>query len=110
MAVVRKVQSKIVATSKKEAVKAADSAQVEDREDKKEELAKRGKPKKFCHFCRNNVEPRYWDTVTLRRYLSDRGRINLRSRSGCCAKHQRRVGREIKRARHLALLPYTVRV
>jgi small subunit ribosomal protein S18 len=43
----------------------------------------------------------------LRRYVSDRARIEPRRRTGVCAKHQRRLALAIKRARYLALLPYT---
>lgn len=64
--------------------------------------------KKKCAGCKN--APRYWDASTLRRSLSDRGRIYPRTRTGYCAKHQRQLSREIKRARHLALLPFTVKV
>lgn len=42
------------------------------------------------------------------RYISDRGRIEPRSRSGACAKHQRALAEAIKRARHLGMLPYTL--
>lgn len=66
--------------------------------------------KKFCYFCKFKSEPKYWDTSALRKYLSDRGRIFPRGRYGSCAKHQRRISREIKRARHLALLPFTARI
>jgi small subunit ribosomal protein S18 len=43
----------------------------------------------------------------LRRFVSDRGRIETRRKTGTCAKHQRALAQAIKRARHLALLPYT---
>lgn len=66
--------------------------------------------KKVCQFCSNKTEPHYFDIVALRRFINDRGRIVTRARSGACAKHQRRITKEIKRARHLALLPFTVRV
>ncbi|OGE71520.1 30S ribosomal protein S18 [Candidatus Daviesbacteria bacterium RIFOXYD1_FULL_41_10] len=66
--------------------------------------------KKFCHFCKTRTEPRYFDMQSLRRHLSDRGRIVPKMRTGTCAKHQRIVGREIKRARHLAILPFTIRI
>jgi small subunit ribosomal protein S18 len=49
----------------------------------------------------------YKDATKLGRYISDRGRIEPRRRSGACARHQRMVCEAIKRARHLALLPYT---
>jgi small subunit ribosomal protein S18 len=49
----------------------------------------------------------YKDPMKLRRYISDRGKIDPRRKTGTCAKHQRRLTIAIKRARHLALLPYT---
>jgi small subunit ribosomal protein S18 len=49
----------------------------------------------------------YKDVARLRRFLSDRARIEPRRKTGVCAKHQRRLSVAIKRARHLALLPFT---
>ncbi len=49
----------------------------------------------------------YKDFNFLRRFVSDRGRIDTRRKTGTCAKHQRALAQAIKRARHLALLPYT---
>ncbi len=66
--------------------------------------------KKVCQFCSNKTEPHYFDMVDLRRFINDRGRIVARTRSGSCSKHQRRITKEIKRARHLALLPFIVKV
>ena len=66
--------------------------------------------KKICQFCSNKTEPHYFDMVALHRFINDRGRIVARARSGTCAKHQRRTTREVKRARHLALHPFTVKV
>lgn len=66
--------------------------------------------KKVCQFCSNKTEPHYYDIVALRRFVNDRGRIVTRTRCGSCAKHQRRITKEIKRARHLSMLPFTVRV
>jgi len=63
-----------------------------------------------CSFCQSGKKPDYKDVEKLRDYLTDRGKIIGRSRSGVCAKHQRRLTREIKRARHLALLPFITRV
>lgn len=65
---------------------------------------------KSCLFCDQKKQPSYTDIVTLRKVVSDRGRIVSRLRSGLCAKHQRRVTSEIKRARHLALLPFTIKL
>jgi len=49
----------------------------------------------------------YKDPGKLRRYLSDRGKIDPRRKTGTCAKHQRILTVALKRARHLALLPFT---
>jgi len=45
---------------------------------------------------------------TLSSYIDDRGKIDIRKKTGACAKCQRRIAQAIKRARHLALLPYTI--
>jgi small subunit ribosomal protein S18 len=60
-----------------------------------------------CPFCKNKTNPDYKDVATLEKYLSDRVKILGKARTGICAKHQRRLSREIKRARHLALIPFT---
>lgn len=75
-----------------------------------EKMAAPKKTKKVCQFCAGKTEPKYWDSAALRRFITDRGRIAPRGRHSTCAKHQRRLSREIKRARHLALLPFTVRI
>jgi small subunit ribosomal protein S18 len=62
---------------------------------------------KVCPFCTDKAEIDYKDISRLRRYVSDRARIEPRRRTGVCAKHQRRLALAIKRARYLALLPYT---
>ena len=63
--------------------------------------------RKVCTFCRDKVEDiGYKDPMKLRPYISDRGKIEPRRRTGTCAKHQRLLALAIKRARHLALLPY----
>jgi small subunit ribosomal protein S18 len=49
----------------------------------------------------------YKDVSTLRRFVTERGKIRGRRKTGTCAKHQRLLAVAIKRARHLALLPYT---
>ena len=61
---------------------------------------------KVCPFCADKAEIDYKDISRLRRYVSDRARIEPRRRTGVCAKHQRRLALAIKRARYLALLPY----
>ena len=62
---------------------------------------------KVCAFCSEKVAIDYKDVSRLRRYVSDRGKIEPRRRTGICAKHQRQLALAIKRARFLALLPYT---
>ena len=68
---------------------------------------KRGR-KKVCAFCVEKVETiDYKDTAKLRKYISERGKIVPRRVTGTCAQHQRHLTTAIKRARHVALLPYT---
>jgi small subunit ribosomal protein S18 len=63
---------------------------------------------RHCPFCVNKVgNIDYKDISTLSRFISDRGKINPRRRTGVCARHQRLLSTAIKRARYLALLPYT---
>lgn len=63
--------------------------------------------KKVCSFCVERVsEIDYKDVPKLRRYLSERAKIVPRRVTGTCAKHQRALTVAIKRARHIALLPY----
>ena len=63
--------------------------------------------RKVCSFCVDKTAViNYKDPEKLRGYISDRGKIEPRRRTGTCAKHQRILSGAIKRARHLALLPY----
>ena len=65
------------------------------------------KHKKVCSFCVDKVAHiDFKDTAKLRRYLSERGKILPRRTTGTCAAHQRQLTVAIKRARHIALLPY----
>jgi small subunit ribosomal protein S18 len=67
-----------------------------------------GGRKKVCAFCVDKVDRvDYKDALKLRRYITERGKIEPRRKTGTCARHQRRLTIAIKRARHLALLPYT---
>ena len=64
--------------------------------------------RKVCSFCVDKVNGiDYKDTAKLRRYMSERGKILPRRMTGTCAAHQRQLTVAIKRARHVALLPYT---
>ena len=63
--------------------------------------------KKVCAFCVDKVESiNYKDVAKLRRYVSERAKIVPRRVTGTCARHQRQLTVAIKRARHLAFLPY----
>lgn len=63
---------------------------------------------KFCQFCsEKNTKIDYKNADLLRRYVTEEGKIRPRRQTGTCAKHQRQVAAAIKRARYIALLPYT---
>ncbi len=64
--------------------------------------------KKVCVFCGENAAIDYKDVNKLKRYVSERGKILPRRITGTCAKHQRALTVAVKRARHVALMPYTV--
>lgn len=67
-----------------------------------------GRRPRVCPFCEQKVkEVDYKQADELRRYLTERGKIKPRRKNATCAKHQRRLAVAIKRARHLALLPFT---
>jgi small subunit ribosomal protein S18 len=64
--------------------------------------------RRACVMCVEKMKTvDYKNVAFLRRFLSERARIETRRKSNCCAKHQRALASAIKRARHLALLPYT---
>ena len=70
---------------------------------------KRMKKKKVCTFCVDKMDfLDYKDVTKMRRFISERGKILPRRITGTCARHQRVVTTAIKRARHLALLPFIV--
>ena len=74
------------------------------RRDKKGAGSGRRKP---CLFCKDKVEQvDYKDITTLRRFISERGKIRSRRITGACRRHQNQVATAVKRARELALLPY----
>ena len=75
--------------------------------EKNDKLRRRPK-RKACAFCVDKAEIiDYKDVAKLRRYITERAKILPRRISGCCAKHQRELTVSIKRARYMALLPYT---
>ena len=74
---------------------------------------RRGRPRyysrrKICGFCVDRIEYiDYKDVDRFRRYMTDRWKIESRRKTGVCAKHQRGLAAAIKRARHLALIPFS---
>ena len=75
---------------------------------KKNNRGNRRPKKKVCAFCADKAETiDYKDVSKLRKYVSERGKILPRRVSGNCAKHQRELTVAIKRARNIALLPFT---
>ena len=66
--------------------------------------------RKYCYFCKEHIEHvDYKDYNTLRRFMSERAKIRSRRTTGACRRHQRQVAMAIKRAREVALLPYSNR-
>ena len=66
----------------------------------------RKKRRKICHMCAGKPV-NYKDVAIISKYINDNGKILPRRFTGTCAKHQRHIAEQIKRARAIALLPYT---
>ncbi|GAB4285881.1 MAG: 30S ribosomal protein S18 [Coriobacteriia bacterium] len=67
--------------------------------------------RKYCNFCKDHVDYiDFKDVNTLRKYMTDRGKIKPRRVTGNCAQHQHQLSTAIKRAREMALVPYAVPV
>ena len=64
------------------------------------------KKKKVCYMC-TGKDIDYKDVEVLKKYINDKGKILPRRATGACAKHQREITLAVKRARHIAILPYT---
>lgn len=63
--------------------------------------------RKPCPYCRDKIEQvDYKDIATLRKFVSEKGKIRSRRITGACRRHQNQIARAVKRARELALLPY----
>ena len=79
-----------------------------ERSERPERRGGRKGRKKVCGFCVDKVDAiDYKDVAKLRRYISERAKILPRRVTGTCARHQRELTVAIKRARHLALLPFS---
>ncbi len=64
------------------------------------------KKKKVCYMC-TGKDIDYKDVEVLKKYINDKGKILPRRVTGACAKHQRHIAEQVKKARSIALLPYT---
>ena len=74
----------------------------------RKEYAQKYVRRKVCHFCADHIlYIDFKDVARLRRFVSERGKIESRPKTGTCSKHQRSLTTAIKRARHIALLPFT---
>lgn len=70
----------------------------------------RARIKKYCLFCEGSLRLDWKDAQTLTKYTTERGKIISRARNGNCAYHQRKLTVAVKRARHVALLPFVTRL
>lgn len=66
--------------------------------------------RKKCQFCQSRALPDYKNLDQLRPFLTERGKILGRVKTGLCLRHQKKLAQALKRARHLALLPFVTRV
>ena len=81
----------------------------EDRGDAPRRRTNVRRRRKVCVFCGKDAQQiDYKDAATLKKYVSERGKILPRRITGNCAKHQRAITLAVKRARHIALMPYSV--
>ncbi len=94
----------------KEEIPAAQKTEKVTEQVAEEESSKFTRTKKECSFCQKKSSPSYTDLTNLRRFLTDRAKIVSKERSGACAKHQRAITKNIKYARHLALLAFVPKV
>ncbi len=80
------------------------------RKEKEEKPWAKKQKRKICIFCKERVDGvDYKDVFTLRKFVSERGKIRARRVSGNCVQHQRDVATAVKNAREMALLPYSTR-
>jgi small subunit ribosomal protein S18 len=80
------------------------------RKEKEEKAWQKKQKRKVCIFCKDRIEyVDYKDVMTLRKFVSERGKIRARRVTGNCAQHQRDVAVAVKNAREMALLPYSSR-
>ncbi len=84
------------------------NSQGERSQDRRSRGGRRYRRPRVCQFCADKINTLNYKQVDLvKRYVTDAGKIRSRRETGNCAKHQRMVARAVKRARHLAFVPYT---
>ncbi len=72
-------------------------------------IKRRRRRRKVCYFCVEKLHVLdYKNVAVVKRFMSDRGKINPRRNSGVCAKHQRMLAQAIKRSRYMGLVPFCV--
>ena len=84
-----------------------EKAQEQQPVEKEFKKVRRTQKRKVCAFCTDKVAIDYKDVARLRKYITEKGKILPRRQTGTCAKHQRELANAIKRARYMALIPYT---
>jgi small subunit ribosomal protein S18 len=78
--------------------------------EKEEKGWQKKQKRKICIYCKDHVDyVDFKDTATLRKFVSDRGKIRARRVTGNCSQHQRDVATAVKNAREMALLPFSAR-
>ncbi len=83
------------------------STRRDPRRDNRSDKDPRKKRRKICLFCANKVLPDYKNMDMMRKFITERGKIMTQRSSGCCARHQRALATQIKRARQIGFIPYT---
>ena len=106
-AATEEVVAEETAPAQEAAAEAKAPAQRTERPERPDYRNNRRPRKKVCQFCADkSATIDYKDTAKLRKFISERGKILPRRITGNCAKHQRALTVAIKRARHLAMMPY----
>ncbi len=83
-------------------------AERKKREKDNKKFFPRRRRRRPCLFCVQKMGADYKDIDLMRKFITDRGKIAPRRSSGCCAKHQRMISKEIKKARQVGMVPYVL--
>lgn len=107
---IKKITRKVITQLKPVDLKDKQAKEEKQQDEAVAAVSRPARSKRECFFCQNKSSPSYTDLVNLRRFLTDRAKIVGKERSGICSRHQRGIARNIKYARHLALLPFVPKV